>query len=143
MQYLKLYKTSPKNGLAIFCGNISNEQSKPDVELFSMEPPEPIKVNIYRCDSTFLLEPIERMMETTDKYGIVIMDGSDATVGVLAGSQFIVDKKLRSFAHQKVHKGGQSAARYDRAREESIDDYYKAVAEAINDLFIKHEFKLK
>jgi peptide chain release factor subunit 1 len=143
MQYLKMYKVAPEKGLAVFCGNISNEQSKPDIELFSMEPPEPIKVNIYRCDSTFLLEPIERMMETTDKYGIVIMDGSEATVGVLAGSQFIVDKKLRSFAHQKVHKGGQSAARYDRAREESIDDYYKAVAETINDLFIKHEFKLK
>ncbi|MEM0154954.1 MAG: peptide chain release factor 1, partial [Methanothrix sp.] len=110
MQYLKMYKVAPEKGLAVFCGNISNEQSKPDIELFSMEPPEPIKVNIYRCDSTFLLEPIERMMETTDKYGIVIMDGSEATVGVLAGSQFIVDKKLRSFAHQKVHKGGQSAA---------------------------------
>ncbi len=143
MQYLKMYKMPPKNGLAVFCGNISNEQAKPDIELFTMEVPEPIKANIYRCDSSFLLEPIERMLETSDKYAVVIMDGSDATIGILRGSQFIVDKKLRSFAHQKVHKGGQSAARYDRARGESIDDYYKAVAEAINDLFIKNEFKLK
>ncbi|MCL5405064.1 MAG: peptide chain release factor aRF-1 [Candidatus Marsarchaeota archaeon] len=143
MQYLKLYKTPPKNGLAVFCGNISGEQAKPDIELFSMEPPEPIKANIYRCDSSFLLEPVERMLETTDKYGVIIMDGSEATVGVLSGSQFIVDKKLRSFAHQKVHKGGQSAARYDRARKESIDDYYKDVAAAVNDLFAKNEFKLK
>ncbi|MCL5099694.1 MAG: peptide chain release factor aRF-1 [Candidatus Marsarchaeota archaeon] len=143
MQYLKLYKTPPKNGLAIFCGNISKEQAKPDIELFSMEPPQPIKANIYRCDSSFLLEPIERMMEAKDIYGIVLLDGREATVAMLKGTQFVVEKKLRSFAHQKVHKGGQSAARYDRAREESIDDYYKVVGDTINDMFAKYEFKPK
>ncbi|MCL4411357.1 peptide chain release factor 1, partial [Candidatus Marsarchaeota archaeon] len=62
---------------------------------------------------------------------------------MLKGTQFVVEKKLRSFAHQKVHKGGQSAARYDRAREESIDDYYKVVGDTINDMFAKYEFKPK
>ena len=143
MQYLKLYKMPPKNGLAVFCGNISKEQAKPDIELFSMEPPQPIKANIYRCDSTFLLEPVERMLEATDSYGIAVLDGREATIGMLKGTQFSVEKTLRSFAHQKVHKGGQSAARYDRAREESIDDYYKSVGDTINDMFIKYQFKPK
>ena len=62
IQYLKLFRETPKNGLVVFCGNISTERNKIDIELFSMEPPQPLKVNIYRCDSTFLLEPIEDMI---------------------------------------------------------------------------------
>ncbi len=143
IQYIKLYKTPPKNGLAVFCGNISNEQSKPNIQLFSMEPPQPIKANIYRCDSTFLLEPIESMLEAKDMYGLLVMDGRDATVALLKGTQVLVDKKIKSFAHSKVNKGGQSAQRYSRAIEESIDDYYKNVASAINDLFAKYAFKPK
>ncbi|MDE1857306.1 MAG: peptide chain release factor aRF-1 [Candidatus Micrarchaeota archaeon] len=143
MQHLKLYKSPPKNGLAIFCGNISNEQSKPDIEMFVVEPPAPIKSNIYRCDSSFLLEPIEAMLEAKELYGLLVMDGREATLGVLKGTQTIIEKKLRSFAHAKVRKGGQSANRYSRAIEESIDDYYKNVGDAVNDVFVKYGNRMK
>jgi peptide chain release factor subunit 1 len=143
VQYLKLYKTPPPNGLIVFCGNISSVQANPDIELFSMEPPQPIKMNIYRCDSTFLLEPIENMLEAKDMYGMLVMDGRDATIAVLRGTHVTVEKKVRSFAHAKVRKGGQSAARYERAIEESIDDYYKSIGDTINGMFQKYEFKLR
>ncbi|MGA3020847.1 MAG: peptide chain release factor 1, partial [Candidatus Micrarchaeales archaeon] len=45
LQYLKLYRETPENGLAVFAGNVSNDPSKTEIELFSMEPPEPLKVN--------------------------------------------------------------------------------------------------
>ncbi len=143
IQYIKLYKEPPQNGLAVFCGNISDEQSKPNIQLFSMEPPQPIKANIYRCDSTFLLEPIEAMLEAKDVYAMLVMDGRDATIALLKGTHLVVEKKVKSFAHSKVHKGGQSAARYDRAIGESIEDYYKSIADTVNDLFIKSDFKIK
>ncbi|MFI5412577.1 MAG: peptide chain release factor 1, partial [Candidatus Micrarchaeales archaeon] len=117
IQYLRLYKKPPKNGFAIFAGNISNIQSNPDVELFSVEPPQPIKVNIYRCDSTFLLEPLQAMMEAKEMYMLVVMDGRDATIGVLKGTYFNLEKRVRSFAQSKARKGGQSAGRYERAIE--------------------------
>ena len=142
IQYLRLYKKPPQNGFAVFAGNISSIQAKPDIELFSVEPPSPIKANIYRCDSTFLLEPLESMLEATDMYVLVVMDGRDATIGVLKGTHFSLEKKLRSFAHAKVRKGGQSAGRYERAIEESIDDYYKSVADAVNDVYAKYQHKL-
>ena len=142
IQYLRLYKKPPQNGFAVFAGNISSIQAKPDIELFSVEPPSPIKANIYRCDSTFLLEPLESMLEATDMYILVVMDGRDATIGVLKGTHFSLEKKLRSFAHAKVRKGGQSAGRYERAIEESIDDYYKSVADAVNDVFAKYQNKI-
>lgn len=143
LQYLKLYKQPPVNGMAIFCGNISSEQAKPNIELFSIEPPAPIHNNIYRCDSTFLLEPIEAMMESTDAYAIVVMDGRDATVALLRGTQVVVEKKLHSLAHAKINKGGQSANRYRRLIEESIDEYYKRIGDSVNDLYAKHSFKIK
>ncbi len=143
MQYLKLFKEAPKNGLAIFCGNVSDNPGKVDIELFSMEPPMPLNINVYRCDSTFLLEPIEEMVEAKDVFALVVMDGREATIATLKGSHVQVIKKLASLAHAKVRKGGQSAARYERAIEESIEDYYKIVADVINSLFEQRQFKVK
>lgn len=141
IQYLRLYRKAPKNGFAIFAGNVSSVQAKPNIQLFSLEPPQPIKSNMYRCDSTFLLEPLEAMMEAKEMYVLVVMDGRDATIGVLKGTYFNLEKRVRSFAHAKVRKGGQSAGRYERAIEESIDDYYKTVADAVNEVYAKYQGK--
>jgi peptide chain release factor subunit 1 len=143
MQYLKLYKTAPKNGIAVFAGNISSVQSNPEIELFSVEPPQPIKANIYRCDSEFLLSPIEEMLEAKDLYVLLTMDGKDATIGLLRGTSVHIEKKLRSFAHGKMSKGGQSALRFERLREESIEEYFKNIGDAINAVFVKYDYKIK
>ncbi len=143
LQYLKLYRETPKNGLVVFCGNISKDPGKTDIELFSMEPPLPLKINIYRCDSTFLLGPIEEMVGATDMYGLVTLDGREATVATLKGSHIQVVKKVNSLAHAKVRKGGQSAQRYQRIIEEEIDEYYRRVSEIISATFAQYNFKLK
>ncbi len=142
IQYLKLYKETPKNGIAVFAGNVSSIQANPKIELFSVEPPQQIKANIYRCDSAFLLEPIEEMLEAKESYVLLTMDGRDATIGLLKGTNVHIEKKLRSFAHSKIKKGGQSAARFERMREESIEDYYKSIGDAINAVFEKYGFKI-
>lgn len=142
IQYLKRFKTPPKNGIAVFAGNISSAQANPRIELFPIEPPQPLKSNIYRCDSSFLLEPLESMMEAQEMYLLLVMDGRDATLGTLKGTYFELDKKIRSFAHAKVRKGGQSAGRYERATEESIDDYYKSVGDSVNELQRKYGKKI-
>ncbi len=143
IQYLKVYREVPKNGIVVFAGNISKEAAKPNIQLFSMEPLSPVKSKIYRCDSEFLLEPIQAMVEIKDVYALVVMDGRDATIGTLKGTHFNVEKKIHSLAHAKVHKGGQSQARFQRMVIESIEDYYSRVGEAVNDMFAKYDFKLK
>ena len=142
IQYLRLYKEPPKNGFAVFAGNISSIQAKPDIELFSIEPPQPIKSNMYRCDSSFLLEPLEAMMEAKDAYALVVMDGREATVAMLKGTNVVVDKKIKSLAHAKMSKGGQSSARFGRIIEESIENYYQNVGVAINEMCAKYQFKI-
>ncbi len=143
LQYLKLFRETPKNGLVVFAGNTSNDPGKTEIELFSMEPVQPLKVNIYRCDSTFLLDPIEEMVETKDTYVLVVLDGREATVATLKGSQIHVIKRFHSMAHAKMKKGGQSADRFKRAREEDIGAYYTQIADGVNEVFIQNEFKLK
>ncbi|MEM3215616.1 MAG: peptide chain release factor aRF-1 [Candidatus Micrarchaeaceae archaeon] len=143
IQYLKLYRETPKNGLIVFCGNISPDPGREDIEIFSMEPPEPIRVNIYRCDSTFLLDPIETMVESSDTFVLLVLDGREATIATLKGTHIQVIKRLRSMAHAKMKKGGQSARRFARAREEDIDYYYTEISEFINSIFQEKSFKIK
>ncbi|VVB98086.1 Peptide chain release factor subunit 1 [uncultured archaeon] len=133
---LKKYKQTPPNGMVLFAGNISDNPSKTVMELFALEPPQPLNISVYRCDSHFFLEPLQRIMDTTDSYGLVVMDGRDATVALLKGTQTIVVKKLHSMAHAKVNKGGQSQRRYQRLVEEGIEYYYKRVGAAMDDGFL-------
>jgi peptide chain release factor subunit 1 len=142
IQFLRLYKKIPANGLAIFAGNVSNIQSNPRIELFKIEPLSPIKSNIYRCDSSFMLEPLESIMEATDLYIVLLMDGKDATIGTLKGTRFDTVKKVRSFAPSKTSKGGQSAARYERVIEAEINDYYNRISDGINELYLKYGKKV-
>ncbi len=137
IQYLRLFREVPKNGLAVFCGNISTNAGKVDIELFSIEPPVPLNLNVYRCDSSFFLEPIEEIIERKDVYILLVMDGREATVATLKGSHIQIMRRMHSMAHAKMKKGGQSAGRFSRAREEDIGAYYVQISEAINDVFLQ------
>ena len=108
--HLKIFKRTPENGIAVFCGNISDNPAKDDIEIFSLEPPQKLSIGIYRCDSSFFLEPLERMLETRDSYGVVVLDGREATLAIVKGTEIRVVKKLNSLAHQKIRKGGQCLA---------------------------------
>lgn len=136
LNYLKIYKKTPDNGIAVFAGNISDNPAKTDIQVFSVDPPEVLNVGAYRCDSKFFLEPLERMLESTDSYGIVVMDGREATLAIVKGTNINVVKKITSMAHAKVRKGGQSARRYERLIEEQIENYYKKVGDAMDDAFL-------
>ncbi|MBI2079656.1 peptide chain release factor 1, partial [Candidatus Micrarchaeota archaeon] len=111
IQHFKIYKSTPENGIAVFAGNVSDNPAKVDIELFSIEPPQKLSVSAYRCDSKFFLEPLERMSEVTDSYGVVVMDGREATLALVRGTQIQIVKKLNSNAHAKINKGGQSQRR--------------------------------
>ena len=106
-RHLRLFKQTPKNGLAVFCGNISKVEGQPKIELWSIEPPLPIKVKVYRCDQTFLLEPLSGLLEVKEVYGLVVMDRREATLGVLEGKSIRKLKHLTSGVPGKIKAGGQ------------------------------------
>ncbi len=141
LNYLKLFKKTPKNGIAIFCGNISKDPGKTDIELFSIEPPLPLQVSMYRCDSEFLLEPLREQGKVKERYGLVTIDGKDATIAILEGNTTKIVKRLTTTGPSKSTKGGSSAARYQRYVEELIEDYYKRVGEAMDETLITSGIK--
>jgi peptide chain release factor subunit 1 len=133
---LKGFRKTPENGLVIFAGNVSTDPSKQDLQTFYFEPISKLGMNVYRCDSTFFIEPLERMMYSRDSYGVLAFEGRDATLAILQGTEFRIVDKIHNTAHAKVRKGGQSARRYERLIEESNEFYYKRVGEAMDQLFL-------
>lgn len=137
IHHLKTYgNQAPSSGVAIFCGNVSDNPAKTDIELFTVFPPEPIQISLYRCDSRFFLEPLERTLATNEAYGIVVMDGRECTLAELKGTNTRILGRIRSMAHAKIRKGGQSARRFERLIEESIEYYYKHVGEHMDRYFV-------
>lgn len=136
IQHLKIFRETPPNGLAVFCGNVSDNPAKTDIELFWLEPIQKLSIGTYRCDSRFFLDPLTSMMDSKESFGIVVLDGREATIATVRGTQIQIHKKVISHAHAKIKVGGQSARRYERLIEESIEYFYKKVGETMDEYYV-------
>jgi len=141
IRHLQLYRKTPDNGLALFCGNVSEKDGVDDIQLFPIEPPEPVRVKLYWCDQVFRMEPIEDIFKEKELYGIICLDKSEADVALLKG------KKLESIVHMesivpgKTRAGGQSAMRFSRIREGLKNDWLKRVGDAASKTFDAEDMK--
>jgi len=106
-RHLRLFKKTPKNGLALFCGNISRIEGQPNIKIWSMEPPLPINMKTYRCDQKFVLDPLKELLNVSEVYGLVVMDRREATLGVLKGKHIKRLKHMTSNVPGKIKAGGQ------------------------------------
>lgn len=136
VRYLKTVRT-PENGLAIFCGNISQVEGQQDLRIWDIEPPLPLKVRLYRCDKDFVLEPLKEMLAVEEVFGLLVMDRKEATIGLLEGKRIEVLQKMTSGVPSKVRAGGQSAARYHRITEGLTKEFYKRIAEEMKRVFFE------
>ncbi len=133
--HLKAYRETPKNGLAIFCGNISKFEGAADIELWGFEPPEPVTIRLYRCDQTFILDPLLDIFREKEVYGFILVDTQDGDIGVLKGKKILPLKHLDSLVPGKTSKGGWSQARYARVREGLLHDFLKKIGEVATEKF--------
>ena len=135
IRHIKLIKKTPENGLALFAGNVSENEGQPQIEVWSIEPPMPLKARLYRCDHEFVLEPLKEMLEVSEVYGLVVVEINEATIGILEGKQIRTLQHMTSGVPGKTEKGGQSAARFSRIRDNMAKEFYRRVAEAVKDNF--------
>lgn len=135
LQHLKLFKATPKNGLVIFSGNVSDKEGVVDLEIWAIEPPEPLKTRLYRCDSTFLLDPLRDMVREKEIYGLIVIDNSNVAIGVLKGKKIEMLKEMDSIVPGKTKAGGWSQARYARVREGLLNDFLKKAGEISSKTF--------
>ncbi|MBS3146317.1 peptide chain release factor aRF-1 [Candidatus Woesearchaeota archaeon] len=136
IRHLRLFKKTPVNGLAVFAGNKAEREGQQDIEVWSIEPPEPVNTRIYRCDQTFVLDLLKNMVEIKDVFGLIVIDNREGNIGVLKGTSVLEIAKFESMVPGKIKAGGQSQQRFARLREEAAHDFYKKVAEAINKEFL-------
>jgi len=127
---LKNMKKPPVNGLVMFSGSINDK-----IELFSIEPPEPIQIQTYRCDSTFFVDPLTDMLEAKELYGLVIVDRREATIALLKGKKVEIIRCMGSQVPGKHRAGGQSSVRFERLIEIAAHEWFKKVGSLASDTF--------
>jgi peptide chain release factor subunit 1 len=139
IRHLQLYDKTPENGLAVFSGNVAEREGEQDVEVWSVEPPIPVSQRLYRCDKEFVTEPLEKMVENRNVYGMIVIDKREADLALLKGKTIIPLTKSTSNVPGKTRAGGQSAQRFARLREGAAKDFYRRVTEKVKKSFLGRE----
>lgn len=135
-QRLKLYNRVPTNGLVIYCGEVITADGKEKKLSIDFEPFKPINTSLYLCDNKFHTEALSELLESDSKFGFIVMDGNGALFGTLSGNTREVLHKFTVDLPKKHGRGGQSALRFSRLREEKRHNYVRKVAEVAVQNFI-------
>ena len=138
---LKAYKKPPEKGMVFFVGHVDRGSNQTSMMQDVVIPPETIQTFTYRCDNRFFLKPLEEMKEVKEQYGLIVIDRSEATIGLLKGSVVKSLKHMFSQVPSKHGKGGQSKRRFERLIEEAAHEWYKRIAETSLELFSSTNIK--
>ncbi|KAG0670075.1 Polypeptide release factor (eRF1) in translation termination [Maudiozyma exigua] len=138
-QKLKLYSKLPENGLVLYCGDMITEDGKEKKVTFDIEPYKPINTSLYMCDNKFHTEVLSELLEADDKFGFIVMDGQGTLFGLLSGNSRTVLHKFTVDLPKKHGRGGQSALRFARLRDEKRHNYIRKVAEVAVQNFITND----
>ena len=140
VQRLKLYKKTPVNGLAIFCGALPREEGGPPgsevVKAFEIDPPKDLKTFLYRCDDHFHVDVLKDMLKDDNLIGFLAIDAKDVGWGLLRGDKIEVLKESSSGVAGKHRQGGQSAKRFQKLREMELTYFFNRVAGTTREYFI-------
>ena len=136
IQHLKLFKRTPSNGLAVFSGNVSEKEGQDNFKVWSIDPSLPIKIRIYQCDKTFVLNYLRDLLDDENVFGMVVMDKREANIAILKGKTIIPLSHATSNVPGKTRAGGQSSVRFARLREGAAKDFYKKIADMMKEQFL-------
>jgi len=133
--YIEAHRRPPSNGMAIFCGNVAGREDVAKIQLYWIEPPEPITIRMYRCDQEFVIDPLREMLQVKEIIGLLVLDRREAMLATLRGKHVDIIRTLTSGVPGKHRHGGQSARRFERLIEIAAHEFMKRIAEATNEVF--------
>jgi peptide chain release factor subunit 1 len=139
IKHVKELKTIPQNGIVVFAGIFSTENS--EKERLSVEeiiPPQPISAYNYQVDNHFHLEPLREMLRAPKIVGVLTLDSKQASYGLQNGEHLEVKESITSGIAGKTGKGGQSQRRYERERDMAVTSFFHRVAEHASKVFLKN-----
>ena len=134
--HLKKYERIPPHGLAIFCGKNPSAQEAADIPCRIIEPPEPLNIYLYRCATTYEVEPLKQMLGIMNVYGLIAVDVREAYWGFLRGNKIEMIGSATANVPSKQKKGGQSAPRFQRGRQTAINEFFARVGEHASEAFL-------
>lgn len=123
----------------MYCGEIITSEGKERRINIDFEPFKPINTSLYLCDNKFHTEALSELLDSDQKFGFIIMDGNGALFGTLSGNTREVVQKFSVDLPKKHGRGGQSALRFARLREEKRHNYVRKVAELAVQNFITND----
>jgi len=135
MSRLKHFKQPPENGFVFFVGHKSVGSDKTDMVAYVIEPPLPINIFLYRCDSSFFIEPLEEMLVEKEIYGLFLIDRRECTIGLLRGNRIDLLKYMTSHVPGKHGRGGQSQRRFERLTELAAHEWFVKCGEQASEIF--------
>lgn len=136
---LKRYNRTPPNGLVIYCGTILTDDGKEKKVSVDFEPFKPVNTSLYHCGNRFEVGALKELLESNDKFGFIIMDGSGSLFGTLQGNAREILHRFTIDLPKKHGRGGQSALRFARLRMEKRHNYVRRVAEVAVQMFITND----
>ena len=125
-----------RNGIVLLFGEVNGRLHRQ-----SLEPPQPVQSFVYRCERGFYLDPLYQMAAIEETYGILVLDLAEATLGYLKGSKIQVHGDIKSRVPNKHHHGGMSSLRFERLRDDAINEYFKKISERCSEAFLGHGLK--
>lgn len=120
-----------RNGIVLLFGEVNGKLHRQ-----ALEPPQPVQSFVYVCERGFYLDPLYQMAAIEEMYGILVMDLAEATLGYLKGSNIQLYKQIKSQVSNKHHHGGMSSLRFERLRDDAINEYFKKISERCTEAFV-------
>lgn len=139
MSRLKQFKRPPENGVIFYVGHKSIGSDQTEMVAYVLEPPLPITTFLYRCDSSFYVEPLEEILVEKEIYGLLLIDRRECTVGILRGNKVELLKYMTSQVPGKHGKGGQSQRRFERLTEVAAHEWFVKCGERASEIFLADE----
>ena len=120
-----------RNGIVLLFGEINGRLHRQE-----LEPPYPVQSFIYKCERGFYLDPLYQLIAVEEIYGILVLDLAEATIGYLKGSNVRVYTEIESRVPNKHHHGGMSSLRFERLRDDAINEYFKKISKRCTEAFL-------
>ena len=95
--------------------------------------------SLYLCDNKFHTEALQELLESDSKFGFIVMDDNGTLFGTVAGNTREIIHKFTVDLPKKHGRGGQSALRFARLRDEKRHNYVRKVAELAVQHFITND----
>ncbi len=107
-----------------------------------LEPPKPIIEFIYLCDKRFHTELIKPLYQNYDKYGIIIIGGEEVKLYTICGTEIKKLDRDKIRITKNHNKGGQSAQRFGRIRDNEIQQYIAQCNELIREYYLENDLPI-